>query len=68
MPAVESTAIRSIEYDALARELRVIFTDGRTYKYYDVPRGIYANFADAESTGAYFNRYIKDRYDFTQAE
>jgi hypothetical protein len=66
-PAANSTAIERIEYDALARQLRVTFPGGNTYKYYDVPRGVYQSFLEAPSKGVFFNGYIRDRYDFALA-
>ena len=67
MPAVSSTAIQRIDYDAAARQLWVTFTGGNTYKYYDVPRAVYESFMRAESKGVFFNGYIRDRYDFALA-
>jgi hypothetical protein len=67
MPAVESTAIQRIDYDAEARQLCITFTGGNTYKYYDVPRGVHDSFMQAESKGLFFNTYIRDRYDFALA-
>lgn len=67
MPDVGSTAIKAIQYDAVTRQLRVTFPNGNTYKYYDVPRGVYETFVKAESKGLYFNGYIRDRYDFALA-
>jgi hypothetical protein len=60
---IASTAIARIEYDDLSHRLLVTFTSGRSYTYYDVPRGVYWEFASASSKGQFFNAYIKDRYD-----
>jgi KTSC domain len=65
--AVESTAIQAMEYNPASRQLRVTFPGGNAYKYYDVPRSVYEGFLDAKSKGLYFNRYIRDRYDFALA-
>jgi hypothetical protein len=62
-----SPAISAIDYDAPNRQLRVTFPGGNTYKYYDVPRGVYESFLHADSKGLYFNGYIRDRYDFALA-
>jgi hypothetical protein len=67
MPVVDSTAIQRIDYDAEARQLRITFTGGNTYKYYHVSRGVYESFMHAESKGLFFNTYIRDRYDFALA-
>jgi hypothetical protein len=67
MADVSSTAIETIQYDPGIRQLRVTFPGGNTYKYYDVPRGVYEGFLQAKSKGLFFNAYIRDRYDFALA-
>ena len=67
MPDVSSPPITAIDYDPATRQLRVTFPGGNTYRYYDVPRGVYETFLHAESKGLYFNGYIRDRYDFALA-
>jgi len=62
-----SSAISAVDYDPGTRQLRVTFPGGNTYKYYDVPRGVYESFVHADSKGLYFNGYIRDRYDFAVA-
>jgi hypothetical protein len=64
MPTVDSTAILHIHYDELAAELVITFVGGNSYKYFDVPRPVYQRFLRASSKGAFFNAWIKDRYDF----
>jgi hypothetical protein len=61
-----SSAIRDIEYDPDERRLTVTFITGRIYEYFDVPVGIVGCFEDAESKGAFFNRHIRDHYDFRE--
>lgn len=65
--AVDSTAIERVEYDAAARRLWITFAGGKTYKYYEVPQGVYEGLLKAQSKGAFFNQYIRDRYDFALA-
>lgn len=60
MPAVESSVIRHVAYDAAERFLEVTFTSGRRYVYGDVPAAIYRAFLEAESKGTYFNAEIRD--------
>jgi hypothetical protein len=67
MPAVDSSAIQRIDYDAAARELFVTFAGGNAYKYYRVPRSVYESFLHSDSKGLFFNAYIRDRYDFALA-
>jgi len=64
MPTVTSSAIQRVEYDARSRQLCVTFVTGNVYKYYDVPRQVYDRFLRTASKGAFFNEYVKDRYDF----
>lgn len=61
-----STAIHDIQYDETQHRLIVTFTTGRSYEYLDVPLGIVACFQNAESQGAFFNRHIRDHYDFRE--
>jgi hypothetical protein len=63
-----STAIKFIVYDERSADLRVTFVSGKTYKYYDVPRGVYESFRRAASKGTFFNAHIRDRYDFALTE
>lgn len=63
MPTVNSTAIRRIEHDDRSLQLSIWFKDsGGPYTYYGVPRSVYLAFLAAGSKGAFFNDYIKDRY------
>lgn len=62
MSNVPSTVIDDIEYDPELRRLRVTFTSGRIYIYEDVPLDVAADFMNADSRGAYFNRRIRNAY------
>lgn len=61
-----STAIANIEYDRARERLKVTFVTGRIYEYVDVPCEVAASFQSAFSKGAFFNSYIRDRYDFRE--
>ena len=63
---VQSTAITSIRYNADARELDVMFTNGTAYCYDNVPLQVYLEFVDVESKGRFFNEKIKDQFPFTE--
>lgn len=63
---MSSTAIDSIAYDPDRRELRITFKSGRTYVYEDVPVYTYEALLSAESQGAYFNRNIRDAYEYRE--
>jgi hypothetical protein len=59
-----STAISEIEYDEYSETLRVRFTDGSVYAYWNVPQEEYANLMYASSAGSYFNAHIRNRYSY----
>ena len=61
-----STAIETLGYDEKRRELYVTFTSGRHYIYFDVPRGRYVGFRNAQSKGRFFNYFIRDHFDFKE--
>lgn len=63
---VSSTAIDKIAYNSELRELRVTFKSGRAYIYDDVPIDTYEELLSAESQGAYFNRNIRDTYEYRE--
>ena len=66
MPAVESSAIRGIDYDAPSRTLLVIFIDGGGYAYGEVPPALYADFLKAESKGRFFAEHVRGRYGYQE--
>jgi hypothetical protein len=66
MPAMPSTAIRYFRYDSARRQLQVTFVTGRRYVYDDVPPSVCAAFSAAFSKGAFFNREIRDRYEYRE--
>jgi len=59
-----STAIEHISYDEAAHELHVKFVGGGTYTYYAVQKSVYEAFRLSSTKGNFFNKFIKDRYDF----
>ena len=66
MPAVDSTAIRSIDHDPATATLGIRFVSGSRYVYAGVPVEVYAAFLAAPSKGEYFNAAIRDRYSFAR--
>ena len=59
---IESSAIAQLDYDSERESLQVWFRDGRAYRYDDVPQGLYQGLLCADSTGAYFNRRIRNHF------
>ena len=60
-----SSVIRSFRYDPDARRLHVTFVSGRRYSYQDVPSEVAEEMRLAVSKGTFFNRRIKDRFDYS---
>jgi len=44
--------------------LDLAFRSGARYRYFTVPRAVADGLRTADSKGAYFNRYIKDRFPY----
>jgi hypothetical protein len=63
MPNLSSSAIASVDYEN--GYLTVVFRDGTSYIYKNVPQSVYEELVVAGSAGAYFNRNIRDSYDTT---
>jgi hypothetical protein len=63
---VESTTMRSMGYAAKDRILEIEFQTGTIYQYLEVPKTVYQEFQNAESKGQYFNRAIRDQYEFVR--
>jgi lysyl-tRNA synthetase class 2 len=59
-----SALVKTIAYNAEAAELTVHLTNGKAYKFKDVPPLVHRNFIRAESKGSFFNLFIRDSYDF----
>lgn len=63
-----STVIREIAYDPAARDLRVVLTTGRAYRYSDVPAGAAEAFARSRIKGRHFNAHIRGYYRFEELD
>ena len=61
-----SSVIRKWDYDDAAQRLDIVFVSGKHYSYHDVPPEVVEEMRAAFSKGSYFNRHIRDHFDFTQ--
>lgn len=61
-----STAIRRIVYRPELSALDIEFVTGRVYRYLEVPEEIAAGFGRFRSKGGYFNRALRDRFEFVR--
>ena len=59
-----SSVIQRFAYDRDTRILMITFVSGLHYLYLDVPETVYEGLKQAQSKGRYFNRYIRERYQF----
>lgn len=58
-----SSLLAAMQYSPQAT-LDLEFRTGAVYRYFTVPREVVDGLHDAASKGAYFNRYIKDRFPY----
>lgn len=58
--------VSSVEYDAETHELLVTFTNGKTYRYLNIPVEVYDRFIGAESKGEFFNDNIKGSFVYAE--
>jgi hypothetical protein len=59
-----SSVISNFHYNKVKAALRVIFTTGAVYEYFNVPENEYLAMSNSFSKGIYFNRHIKNRFSF----
>ena len=65
---VDSTTLRTVGYDAERQLLQIEFKNLSIYQYFDVPTAVYEELMQASSKGAYFNRSIRPRFDYSLAK
>jgi hypothetical protein len=63
-----STIIRAFDYRPETRELDILFTTGRLYRYGAVPAEAVQAFRAAFSKGRHFNARIRGRYPFRELD
>jgi hypothetical protein len=64
---VESSAIRSVGYDARRAILEIEFTSGTVYQYDEFPQSLHKKFMRADSKGRFFREYILDQFSVARA-
>jgi hypothetical protein len=64
MIRVSSVNLNSIGYDNDSATMRVLFNDGSTYDYLNVPKILFINLANSSSKGEFFSKNIKKLYKF----
>lgn len=61
---MDSSCVEAAGWEA--GNLQINFTDGSSYIYHNVSPLVYANFLRVLSKGWFLNRYIRNKYSFTQ--
>jgi KTSC domain len=59
---VQSSTMSFIRYNDDTQELDITFTNGKVYRYLDVPLEVYVALIDAGSKGEFFNENIKGEF------
>ena len=59
-----STVIASMDYNTETGMLRIHFVSGLVYAYEKVSEEIYNGLRSSTAKGIYFNRHIKNKYNF----
>jgi KTSC domain len=65
---VESSMIQAFGYEAETQTLMVIFSSGKTYRYFDVPPEVYQQLLAAPSKGSYMRDLVIDCYPYESAK
>ena len=63
---IESRNISRVGYKTEKHVMRVVFSNGSTYEYANVPEEIYRMFLGSPSKGMFFKDQIKYRYNYTK--
>ncbi len=63
-----STVIEHFNFDQKTGTLKITFVSGNRYAYKNVPEKVYNTMKISGSKGRYFNRFIKDKYDFEKLD
>jgi len=62
MPDLNSTHLKSADYDDDSETLLIEFRSGGKYEYEGVPRDVYDGLIDSPTPGDYFRKRIKPEY------
>lgn len=60
----QSSNIAQVGYDQESNTLRIVFTNGSVYDYYEVDEQIYRHLLQAPSKGQFFHQYIRNNYTY----
>jgi hypothetical protein len=63
---ISFSRLLSVGYNADKHLLEILFRDGATHQYIDVPSTIYFSLLNAYSPDRYFEKYIKTIFSFAE--
>ncbi|HEY8572702.1 KTSC domain-containing protein [Phenylobacterium sp.] len=63
-----SSVIRRFDYDPRAHRLDITFVSGRRYSYHEVPPDVVDEMKSSFSKGQFYNRKIRDHFEFTRRD
>jgi hypothetical protein len=61
---VDSSAISEVAYYPNVEKLMVLFINGKTYQYLNVPNHVMNGLREAPSKGRFLNKYVLAQYRF----
>lgn len=59
---VNSSNLAQVGFDNTTNTLRISFTTGAVYDYFNVDEQVFRHLLQSPSKGRFFHRYIKNRY------
>ena len=62
--SVNSSNLRSVGYDSDQLTLEIEFHESGIYQYFGVPDRVFKCLISAQSIGSFFNKEIKDKYQY----
>ena len=65
---IDSSNLKTTEYDTESKKLVVEFKNNMKYEYDDVPHNIYAQFRLSESQGKFFNTQISKTFKYKKLD
>lgn len=63
---VDSSHLKTIEHNG--KDLYITFLNGSTYEYDNVPEGLAKGMIDADSSGKYLWKYVRDKFPYRKVQ
>ena len=63
---INSSALKTVKYDEIKKQLFITFVSGREYRFDNVPAEVMDKFELAESKGKFYNTEIKNKYTWSE--